>query len=308
MTVQQPVAFGDLDLSVDGLKLATVTFGLNLYTDRSFYDCTDAVLESLRLFVEQSSLEPLRHYATETMREHKPVTKRALGMLPSWLNPGAKQKHYISLDLKSGENYQDAPDFKYEVFCEPASEQANILSMALPAVWAIQKRDEMLGLVLRLADIFPFRSGIAGYSYEVSRYNKKKSEKHAWTLSMRHPGIDIVRIPVDAKAAGGEALRGVGWLTLVGEQLVKQLGGVRKLRSELSEEIDLVETRHGSIIRAGASPAIGDIDRDETLPLYREVYRVLAPWIEAAAAQSMAFQLATEYVERTRAWYARLST
>ena len=58
---------------------------------------------------------------------------------------------------------------------------------------------------------------------------------------------------------GGDALRGVGWLTLVGEELVTQMGDVRKLRSELSAEIEVIETRHGSIIRAlfALSPAVG---------------------------------------------------
>lgn len=303
----QSVPFSDLDLTAEGLKFATVTFGINLYTDKSFYDCPDAVLESFRLYVEQSSLEPLRHYTTETMREHKPVTKRVLGMLPTWLKPGAPHKHYLALELKSGENFQDAPQFKYEVWCVPASQQANIVSMALPAAWAVEKRDAMLELVLRLADVFPFRSGLAGYSFEVSRYDKKAGEKHAWTRSMRHPGIDIVRIPVDAKAAGGDVIRGVGWLTLIGAEFVTQLGGISKLRSKLSAEIELVETRYGLLIRAGANPAIGDVNREDVLPLYREVYRILAPWIEAAAEQSMAFQLATDYVERTRDWYARFA-
>ena len=72
------------------------------------------------------------------MRRHKPVTKSTLNMLSTWLKPGAPQREFIRLQLKGGEQYQDAPHWKFDVFgIEPKSKlynkgNANIISVAFP--------------------------------------------------------------------------------------------------------------------------------------------------------------------------------
>ena len=121
---------------------------------------------------------------------------------------------------------------------------------------------------------------------------------------MRHPGIDIVRIPFDAKAVGNDGLKTVNWLTLLDTDLLKQLGGQRGLRSKLSTDIDLITTKHGVIVQAGPVPGLGDVNRTEVLPLYREIDALLEPWIKVAAGRSMGFQT-KDSVARTMAWYAR---
>ena len=296
----------DLNLTSEGLKLVTLTFGINLYTGESFYNVPKAVLGALDLFVARCPADTLRYYATETMRVHKPITARAMGMIPTWLKPGAPKKEYFALELKAGVAYQDAPEFKFEVWAVEKSPQANLVSLAFPASWGKEKPDEMLDVVRQLSDLFPFSSGLAGYAFECSRYAKEESQTHAWRMSMVHPGIDIVRVPVDAKAAGTDAVKGIGWLTLLGKALVAQIGTVETLRRKLGPDIDVIETRHGVIIQAGPNPMIGDVNRGETLPLYRRVYGVLAPWIQIAAERSMSFNLVDDFVERTEAWYARL--
>jgi len=299
----------ELELTKDGVKLVSVTFGINLYTNCSFYDSRREVLTTFDLFRERIVPATFNYYATETMKVHKPVTKRALAMLATWLAPDAPRKNYVALELKSSRTPQDAPELKYETWADEGDpSRANIVSLALPASVAEERPKEIVAFVRRLADVFPFRCGLAGLTFECSRYNKKASETHAWRMSMRHRGIDIVRIPYDAKAVGTDGIRGVNWLTLLDSNLVKELGGTKALRGKLSADIDLIACEHGIIVQAGAAPTAGDVNRGETLPLYREVYAVLAPWIEIAAKRSMAFQLVDEFVERTEAWYRRLGT
>jgi hypothetical protein len=301
-------AHANLELTDAGVKLVSLTFGINLYTNQSFYGQPQQVLETFDLFLRHCPAQQLAFYATETMKEHKPVTRRALGMPGVWLAPGAAHKHYIALELKAAAGSQDAPTAKYEIWSADASLQANIVSLALPSEMASERPDEMLALVAQLADAFSFRSGLAGYSFECSRYDKEKSETHAWSHSMRHPGVDIVRIPFDAKAVGSEGIKGVNWLTLIDAGLLKELGGVKGIRQRLSAGIEIIECRHGVILKAGASPALGDVNRGDTLPLYREVYGLLAPWIALAADDAMAFRLGKDAIERTEAWFARFGT
>jgi hypothetical protein len=123
-------------------------------------------------------------------------------------------------------------------------------------------------------------------------------------MSMRHPGVDVVRIPFDAKAVGEDGVKTVNWLTLLDADLVKQLGGQRGLRGKLSTDIDLITTKHGVIVQAGPIPGLGDVNRKEVLPLYREVDALLQPWIETAGGRSMGFQT-KDSVARTEMWYAR---
>jgi len=295
-----------LDLTQNGIKLVTLTFGINLYTGVSFYDCPEAVLKGLDLFLEQCPREQLRFYSTETMTAHKPVTARALNMPRTWLKPGAPKKDFIALELKSGEAYQDAPQFKYDIWSVAKSKQAKVLSMAFPAAWSLEQPDRLLALVQQLGDVFPFTSGLAGYSLERSPYVKDESETHAWNMSMRHVGIDIVRLPFDAKAPGSDAVKGVGWLTLLGTGLLAELGGEKNLAAKLSKDVELISSTHGVIIKAGPVPRLGDVNRNDSLPLYRSVYKVVAPLIRKAAERSMEFLVPGDSADKTLAWYLRL--
>jgi hypothetical protein len=296
----------DLELVKDGIRLVALTFGVDLYSNRSLYACPAEVLSTFDAFLRRVPAASLNYYATETMKVHKAVNKRTLGMLETWLKPEAPRKHYIALELKSTASQQAAPDIKYEVWAEEASQDANVVSIALPVREAQESPEEMLAFVKTLADIFPFRCGLAGYAFECSRYAKQASETHAWNVSMRHPGIDIVRLPYDAQAVGPDGVKGANWLTLLGDELVAELGGANALRTRLSSDIDILPCNNGIILKAGSSPSTGDVNRGETLPLYREVYRLLERPIVVAAKRSMSFQLVDDFVERTEAWYQRL--
>src|ERR1700750_3330516 len=125
MSSQPPAGrpFSEVELVTDGFRLVALTFGVNLYTNRSFYDCAPEVLATCSAFLERWPPARLNYYATETMRAHRPVSKRALNMLETWLKPGAPRKHYVALELKSSETHQDAPTSKYEVWAYDAGGQ-----------------------------------------------------------------------------------------------------------------------------------------------------------------------------------------
>jgi hypothetical protein len=298
----------------DGVRLVSLTFGLTLYTERLFSQVSDSVLRCHDRFLQLCPPDRLRFHATGNMRRHKPVTKRSPGMLKGWLKPGAAPRKDYFLELKDGRAYQDAPEFKFKIAAgEPGSvmheyRNANILSMAFPAEWGLERTDEMQKLVLDLCADFPFISGHAGFSFECSRYEAEESETFAWSQSMMHPGIDISRVPPDGKAVGHDAVKGVGWLTMLGVSLVEGLGGRKKLREAMSKDAELIDAPGGVVIKARPEPALGDTGRGDDLPSYRNVYRAVAPLIEIAAERSLSLTLARDYVERTEAWYRRFSS
>jgi hypothetical protein len=301
----------ELELVKDGLRLVSATFGVTLYTNEFFQDIPQAVLGCFEKFQEFCPPENLRFYATTNMRAHKPVTKRNLAMLTAKLKPGAPPTDLMDLELKDGKVYQDAPKFKFAVCAggpgslRHAAKQPNIVSIAFPPEWGWLRTAEMLALVKALCSFFPFQSGHAGFSLECSRYARTQSETHAWQQSMRHRGSDIVRLPVDAKAVGRDGLKGVGWLTMVGKPLLPRVD-LKELRKAGSNGIEITEVPAGMILQSGPAPAIGDWNRGDRLPLYREVYRAVSPLVDLAADRSMSFNLVADYVAKTKAWYRRL--
>jgi len=302
-----------LDLTKEGIRLVSLTFGVTLYTNALFSEIPESVLKCFEKFLKLCPPEQLHFYATTNMRIHKPVTKRTFGMLKTWLNPGAPPMEYLDLEMKEGEVYQDAPKFKFNVCAGEKgsvrykSKHANLISMAFPPEWGLKRTEEMFQFVSELCSLFPFQSGHAGFSFECSRYAEKESQTYAWQKSMRHRGIDICRMPVDAKAVGQDAMKGVGWLTILGKLFVERFGGVKDLRNALAKDIEVIELPGGIILRAGPSPMLGDTNRGEHLPLYKNVYAMISPLVDIAAKRSMSFNLVDKYVERTEAWYRRFS-
>src|SRR5437762_5691484 len=224
-----------LDLVKGGVRLTSLTFGIELYTNLPFSEFPEKLLQCHRKFLDICPADRLRFYATTNMRKHQPVTKRTFGILETWLKPGAPPRQDIHLELKDGEAYQDAAKYKFAVSGgEKGSvsyqyKHANFFSLAFPPELGLERAEEMLTLMRDLCSTFPAQSGHAGFTFECSRYEKKTSETHAWEKSMRHRGIDICRVPEDGSSVGHDAMKGVGWLTFLGKSFIERLGGAATL-------------------------------------------------------------------------------
>jgi hypothetical protein len=297
----------------DGAKLVSLTAGFSLYTDKVFSQIPDQLLAVYTGFLKHCPPQTMRYYATENMRRHKPVTKSVFGMLDTWLAPGSPPREYIHIEIKDGQKYQDAPTHKIDIYgLESKSSlfargRSNVVSMAFPAELAREAAGELRNIVVELAATFPYISGQAGFAFEVSRYESEESQTFAWSKSMRHRGIDIARPALDAIAVGHDALKGVGWLTLVSGPLLSKIGGLAKIKRELSKEIVISEVGEGVVLQAGPTPEMGDTNRKDLLPLYQEVYKVLSPLIQIAASRAPSFDIDENYVEKTRQWYERFA-
>ena len=124
---------------------------------------------------------------------------------------------------------------------------------------------------------------------------------------MRHQGVDIGRIMDDSLAVGTDALKGVGWLTALDKEFTSRVGGVPKLRKALPRAVEIIDLPRGTVLQAGPRPETGDLNEGDKLPLYGAIFRLIAPFVEIAAARSPSFNLATDYVERTEGWFMRLN-
>jgi hypothetical protein len=303
-----------LELSTeDGVRLVSFVAGFSLYTTALFSKHRIAVLDTYGRCLGLCPEGVFTFYATETMRRHKPVSAAALGMLPAWLKAGAPARDFIRMQLKSGVRYQDAPQFKIDVFgVEPKSElydptNANVFSVSFAPDTEAAQPVNLRQLFLDICEVLPFQSGHAGFALECSTYEPETSESHAWAASMRHWGLDIPRPVDDSIAVGADGVKGVGWLTALDAETLKAVGGLAKVRKALPRQVEVIELTKGVVIQAGSEPAVGDVNAGERLPLYRAVFRCVEPLVRQSAKRSPSLNLASDYVERTEQWFLRLA-
>jgi len=134
-------------------------------------------------------------------------------------------------------------------------------------------------LALELAAPLPFCSGHAGLSFigeiDVSTVLPPVDE-----LCFRHPGFDIPDIDRLSWTLGTR-VRGAHWLTFLGQPVLGELGGASGLHSRLAAPGTTVQEMESerAVVTLGKAPEAGDTEHGQFLPAYRELARVLEPWL-----------------------------
>ncbi|ATB31251.1 DUF3396 domain-containing protein [Melittangium boletus] len=134
-------------------------------------------------------------------------------------------------------------------------------------------------LALELASPLPFGFGQVGFSFNgwldimgVSRMIRERC--------FRYPGMDIPELSWLSWKLG-DRVRGPSWMTFLGQPVLGELGGAEGLRSRLSSPGTTVHALEGerAVVTLGPAPDAGDTEQGNVLPAYRELARVLEPWL-----------------------------
>jgi hypothetical protein len=126
--------------------------------------------------------------------------------------------------------------------------------------------DSFVQWAREVAEIVPFDSGYAALSWSAC---KESSESEAGrslgALALRHPGYDVANNRSTHFEIGSRC-RGAQWLTFIGKPLLHKAEGIDALRAAVPEG-EVHELRSGGLmIRASASPVIGDVNRRQHGP------------------------------------------
>jgi hypothetical protein len=134
-------------------------------------------------------------------------------------------------------------------------------------------------LALELAAPLPFCSGHAGLSFN-GELDMLGVGREIQERCFRYPGLDIPRLERHSWRIGSR-VRGPSWLTFLGQPVLGHLGGALGLRSRLHSEGTTVEDLAAAraIVTLGLWPEAGDTENGQVLPAYRELARVLEPWL-----------------------------
>jgi hypothetical protein len=134
-------------------------------------------------------------------------------------------------------------------------------------------------LMLELASGLHFASGHAGLSFD-SVVGDVFFTRRIRTELLRYPGISLHHGSIPDWM--GTHVDGVHWLNFLGPPVLQELGGVSALRSRLHAPETTVHAIDGAraVVTLGDWPEAGDLSRGDAIPAYRELGRVLAPWLD----------------------------
>ncbi|WP_158617010.1 DUF3396 domain-containing protein [Corallococcus exercitus] len=133
-------------------------------------------------------------------------------------------------------------------------------------------------LALNLSAGLPFTSGHAGLAFN-AQFDLLGVDDLVHRERLRHPGIDV---PDESASLHLEnRVRGIHWMNFLGPPVLAELGGVDALRERLKSPGTTVQplAEERAVIALGPEPDAGDTTRSPVLPAYRELARVLEPWM-----------------------------
>ena len=263
-------------------------------------------------FYEQSLAvigKAIRFYQTETMAQAAPLKKDSLGLIPFWFRKTKSRRDVYILLLESGESANDVSDsaFAFQAI-EAGDESTGYIRLILPVSFIDKDADKLLEFAERLIQRLDFGFGQAGYSLNWNEIGQSAELATATmtTLAKRYPGLDLSD-PGSTQYTAADGIKCVNWLTIINESSCEHLGGIKKLEKELGEDIHIHRLPRGVMIQAGPRPEIGDVNRRQTLPLYHQVGRVLAP-IRSSEHPAFLTVNGVEDDDATNEWLSRFDT
>jgi len=260
------------------------------------------VLRALDVYLRYVGPEALRHYADmegDWRKLNEAGWELTRKQLAEWACP--------LVSLEEGEPIGTRYAFYYrgrdEVFL---TEQNEPDTMSEAIFWLPSEYLEEHGpgkvreLAIELAALLPLSSGYCGLSFngELDLIGMDTKLLPYWK---RYPGIDIPS-PFGYSRDMGKRLRGPHWVNFLGQPVLGELRGAAGLRERLKSPGTTVEELPGQkvVVTLGPWPEAGDAEKGELLPSYRELAKVLEPWLYHSEVSML-----SQSKEETRRWERR---
>jgi hypothetical protein len=245
--------------------LYTASLQIVLYAKKPLPELAASATACYRLFVERFG-GSLNWYLATNMRKARRFSEKYVDVFPTLCQePEVCLPRYR---LASGTGVQD---YVPPVFATGGFADFSWLQVHLPPTLANNWK-ELLTLLTAMAEPFPFRYGTVGLSLcwdDASVARDMQVPKLIGALLKRYPGFNLGT----PREITDQDMPPVNWLTLLGPELLRKIGGIAKVRKAFSGEdaISVMPLGHGALITAGESPQLGDRNRRDDLPLYRKV-------------------------------------
>jgi len=222
----------------------------------------------------------LTFYRTGDMKRLRPFDGRTLDAPYSWFSDDrVLATKMLSFEVSAGDSQQGicppAVDLILWGFNDPPY---FVFRMALP-IEEGDAPDDIVSFVQEALADFPLENGYCGYSFFWDKISPKEKDIYTWAGPhlLRHPGFGYGTV-MQLSNAAVQGVVAVNWLTFLGPRITDELGGLEALVSRCPEGVSALPLgKGGTLLRAGQAPEIGDVNRQDLLPLYRAVGQLVAP-------------------------------
>lgn len=254
---------------------------LAYFVHRPVDEICDSVAAMLREYLSYIPPQALNWTIPNASAEQwKPITDKTLPAIEKLLDrQGVRARDLTSFRL--ADTSGQAPAFEFQFVGKPKSYKNPPAGSLIQLTFPIEtvKAAYVEGLIERVKRLSAMIDFSYGYCSAALLYRELSIDAvypKLRGLAMRHPGYDVQN---NTQAAWGMGLkaRGARWVTLLGPQLERALGGDAKLQSALGGGISVERVGAGSMLRAGVQPEIGDTNRREGTPLLRAMAKALEP-------------------------------
>jgi hypothetical protein len=199
-------------------------------------------------------------------------------LLARWLSERSSS-HEWEIALHGGEDSMDMSDFFLAALGDPDWTPGDGLShftLGFPLTWFADNPGSFPAFCQELCSILRPLSGYAGIGIAQPNgaIEAGKAEPAAYAIAQRFPGIEMDQ-PVVHSLYIGDRIKGVNWLTMLGDHLVERFGGIDKLTTALPEPASILPFKGGVIVKSGPQPRIGDRTANRMPDDYVAVNRVL---------------------------------
>ncbi|MDR9839718.1 type VI immunity family protein [Herbaspirillum huttiense] len=174
----------------------------------------------------------------------------------------------VSFIYTSGKQSVDAGDWEFQVFGRRGWEAnmktrgTSVLRIGVPLLYVEENPSAFQRLFVNFANRLNAIHGYAGYGLILSAPREQNNQPFEAYLAEKLRGFDAGE-PVSATRHARKGIKTVSWLTAVNYEMVKQVGGIATIRSELPMDwFALYDYGNGLIVQAGPKPDAAPADQD----------------------------------------------
>lgn len=287
-----------------GTKLS-LSLAVTMYFKPPPESCAEGVLKVYQRYLE--ICEPqLAWFADETGKKYREAGPDVLRIPFDRVPQAVESGKTYTWSAFAGKHHQHAAPFQFFGFLDADEHRKGDMSFLRAAFSVDLFRDDLssfVELARELSSLVPVFHGVGGYSFSESMVSgqAQTNEPYKIAAAMHFGGVEV-ESPIGTSLSCKTAIKGVGWLTMLGAEMVKRLGDESEIVARLGEDVPVMKMPWGLLIQAGPAPEVGVVNAGQTLPLYRRVNQVVRP-VRVAAHMDFGVEFDAT---RTHNWLTRL--
>jgi hypothetical protein len=190
----------------------------------------------------------------------------------------ARKRSLTYFELRDGEQAGDAPGYGVLVLGNRVDpdfpNERGVVQFHYPSdVLEPDLLESFVADMVSMAETLPF---ISGYASPALFCASPEAWREARATVKRYPGYDL-QDNSNGCSEIADRVRGARWLTFLGPELVKELGGPVKVRRSLPEPITVTPVGHGLMVRTSIAPDLFDVSRNPDISSMKALAELLEP-------------------------------